>query len=42
MNFVAQGIAAQRQGENSSAQAPKQASPPIDLAILSNGAPPET
>jgi len=33
---------AERQGENSSAQAPKQDSPPIDLAIMSNGALPET
>jgi hypothetical protein len=37
MNFEARGIAAQRQGENSSAQAPKRDSPPVDLAIMSNG-----
>jgi hypothetical protein len=33
---------AERQGENSSAQAPKRDSPSIDLAIISNGALPET
>ena len=40
--YVPRGIAAQRQGENSSAQAPKRDSPPIDRAIMSNGALPET
>jgi hypothetical protein len=42
MNFAWRGIAARRQGENSSAQAPKQASPSIDLAIISNVPLPET
>jgi hypothetical protein len=39
--YAARGIAAQRQGENSLAQAPKQDSPSIDQAIFSNGARPD-